>query len=674
MKRQLLRLGTLILLAILAADSVVRAHEGHAALPTRGAKVEGERLYLTETARKAVGLTTGKVELTDLERAVTANARVEVPFGQSAFVTTLIAGRIENVQVGPGEAVAAGQELATIAGLELETLQLDLLRLTGELDLAQRTFDRLEMLSGQGAVAGKSLQAARAERQTKAAELRIVRLKLQSLGLSDATIDGIAAGDDIVRALSLTSPIDGFVADADVRAGQIVEPTQHLYHIVNADRVWIAADVLESDAAKVAVGMQARVVFPALDGRRVTGAIDYVASALDPESGTLTARLSVENADGALRPGQFGRMRIAVERMDQAIACPAAALIRVGDGYSVLLQEAPGQFLRKPVTVGLRNGKRVEILRGLFPGDRVVLAGSNVLASMFGGEAPPVARAKSTEAASATAASEARLASHWLTAQARVELPTGRKSYAAAGADGRVSRILVRQGERVQAGQVLAEIESLAVRDMQLQLLSARVLQQRAGSLLENLEEVGEVAAKKELWELRTDLATAEQTVAGLSRQLELVGISPAEIERLIALDLAADMSDGSMLATLPIRAPAEGIVDDFQLTPGQVVAPEERLFEIHDPSRVWVQAFVFEQEAAGIRVGQRVRVRLPADPEYLGEATIVRASPQMTGAERVFSVWAEFDNPDLTLKEGMSAWMEIEVGALPGALAAETE
>jgi len=39
-----------------------------------------------------------------------------------------------------------------------------------------------------------------------------------------------------------------------------------------------------------------------------------------------------------------------------------------------------------------------------------------------------------------------------------------------------------------------------------------------------------------------------------------------------------------------------------------------------------------------------------------------------------VFSVWAEFDNPDLTLKEGMSAWMEIEVGALPGALAAETE
>src|SRR3990172_6272791 len=151
----------LALSSLLSALSVfVWAHEGHKALATKGARVEGNTVFLSADARKALGLTTAEVDLKDLERTLTATATIVAPWKQHAFVTTKLAGRLERILCRPGDRVQAGQKLAEIESLELENEQLELIQFKLELELAQQTLAPAASLSGKGIVAAQDGRAA----------------------------------------------------------------------------------------------------------------------------------------------------------------------------------------------------------------------------------------------------------------------------------------------------------------------------------------------------------------------------------------------------------------------------------------------------------------------------------------------------------------------------------
>src|SRR2546425_4188211 len=95
------RLSLGIGLSLLVAVGVVWAHEGHKALPTKGARVDGDTVYLSADAHKALGLTTAEVDLKSLERTVTATATVVAPWKQHAYVTTKVGGKVERLFCRP---------------------------------------------------------------------------------------------------------------------------------------------------------------------------------------------------------------------------------------------------------------------------------------------------------------------------------------------------------------------------------------------------------------------------------------------------------------------------------------------------------------------------------------------------------------------------------------------
>jgi RND family efflux transporter MFP subunit len=569
------------------------------------------------------------------------------------------------VLVGPGEHVAAGQELARIASQELETIQLDLLRASAELVLANRLLDQREDLSRRGVIPEKDLLETRAERERISAEIGTARLKLAALGLDEAVLARLQGGGAPVRELSIVTPVSGVVAAADVRAGQVVAATEHLYHILDSSRVWAVGEALESQLRGLKEGLRIEATFDALPGETFPGEVEFLALSIDEERRTLPVRATLNNDDGRLRPGMFGRMRITAERVEKAVVCPVDALVRSGGRHYVLLEEGPGQFQRHAVVLGLRMRKRVEIRDGLFPGDRVVTVGKHELASLLG-DASPANRTPSATVARAKEGSPVNDPVKVIVAQARVELPVTRQAFAAANIEGRIARLLVEPGQQVAAGQVLAEVESLAVRTLQLELLQARSKRAWASETMERLQELGqEQIARKELWRVESDVEKWGQTEESLRRQLALIGLSETDIARIEGADLTAPLSEvaSAVRGTVPIRAPASGWIANVDISPGQVVAPNESLFEIHDPMRMWVRAFIHEQDAAAIRLGQEVEVRLSADPEFRAKGTVTRASPILTDGNRVFSVWTEVDNPDRSLKEGMSAGVRIRVG-----------
>jgi len=625
---------------LLLLPGVALAHEGHAPLPTKGASVQGNRLMLSASASKAIGMQVGKVELAEVHRTVQAVGSIELPWSQQAFVSTLIAGRVEQVLVKPGESVTAGQALARVSGAELESLQLEMLQAATESSLATRLLKGQES-AGEG-IAGKVLLQTRTEVQQQSARFHSAWQKLRAIGLSSAVLQQVCDTRQTVSSISLLSPISGVVAIAGARAGQIVAPTERLYHIVDPSRVWIVGKVLEADAGQVKVGQPVEVSLAMLP-EKIEGRIDHAELRLNSDR-TLSVKALLDNSSGALKPGMFGRIAIQLTS-EKAVVCPVEALIGDGSACEVLVQQSAGNYKLKRVVVAAVRGQQAEIEDGLFPGDKVVTAGSHELATLF-------PRRLATQAARVDQPAG-------ITAQGQLELPTDQKSFASAPIDGLVRRILVEHGQRVEKGQVLAELESLTFQTLQLDFLQARANLVQATVNLERAQALGDNLAKKDLWQLQTNHQTKRQTVASLRRQLMLVGVSDADLDVIEETDLAASPQDLS--AVLPIRAPANGLVGEFNLIPGQFVAAKSQLFELHNPSKVWVRAFVFEQDASHVKIGQTVQVGLASDPTFRAPGKVDRLDPMLLGGTRALSIWTELDNPGLKLKEGMAATVTIK-------------
>ena len=110
----------------------------------------------------------------------------------------------------------------------------------------------------------------------------------------------------------------------------------------------------------------------------------------------------------------------------------------------------------------------------------------------------------------------------------------------------------------------------------------------------------------------------------------------------------------------MPIRAAADGLICDFTLIPGQVVAQHDPLFELHNLGKVWARAYLFEQDATHVKAGQTVQISLASDPRFVASAKIDRLDPVLLAGNRALAIWTELDNSDLQLKEGMAATVTI--------------
>ena len=177
----------------------------------------------------------------------------------------------------PGDTVSAGQVLARLESVALETLQMDMLQASNELAFADRLLAHREKL--ENAISGRILLETIASRQQKASPLQR-RLAKASLAGTDPTTAGrgVAPAASPIRSLTVTTPIAAASSRrAHVRAGEIVEPTEHLYHIVDTSELWATAQVLESDPCwPIRPGLPVTVKLDAIPDRVFTAQIEYV--------------------------------------------------------------------------------------------------------------------------------------------------------------------------------------------------------------------------------------------------------------------------------------------------------------------------------------------------------------------------------------------------------------
>ena len=214
--------------------------------------------------------------------------------------------------------------------------------------------------------------------QAATSALQLMADRLQTIGVSSMQIDEISRTREVPSNIKVVAPADGFVVVRTISAGQKVDRGAELFRIADLSRVWILADVFGPEAAYVGPGAVARVSIP----NRATSVTAMVGGSVLPQFDSLTQsaklRLEADNRGYLLRPDMFVDVDLSVA-LPPAIAVPADAIVDSGLKRTVFVEQRAGVFEPREVETGWRLGGRVQIVKGLSAGERVVVAGAFVV-------------------------------------------------------------------------------------------------------------------------------------------------------------------------------------------------------------------------------------------------------------------------------------------------------
>lgn len=207
------------------------------------------------------------------------------------------------------------------------------------------------------------------------------RQRLRQLGLGEADIRAAEHGGQRGQQVVLHAPASGVVTELPVREGQWLRAGDPLLRINGNEDVWLEAAIPQAQAAALVAGAEVGVRIDSLGAALRHGVVEQMLPQVDPRSRTITARIVLDNADGALVPGQFANVAIALPLSAPALWVPDEALILTGAQSRLALDEGDGRYRVIAVTTGQHAQGQTEIVDGLSEGARVVVSGQFLLDS-----------------------------------------------------------------------------------------------------------------------------------------------------------------------------------------------------------------------------------------------------------------------------------------------------
>jgi membrane fusion protein, copper/silver efflux system len=219
---------------------------------------------------------------------------------------------------------------------------------------------------------------------------------LRNLGMSDDQMKRIADSRELPDSIEVLAPVEGFILARYMTPGQHFEHDMPFYRIADLSRVWVVAEVFEQEAPYLRPGNSAEIILRD-EGRRLSAHIAASLPQSETGGGTVKIRLEVDNPTFTLRPEMLVDVDLPVH-LPAAITVPVDALVDSGENARVYVAHGEGVFEPREVETGWHYGDRVEILRGLQPGEQVVVAATFLVDSESRLKSPDAAMSKQVPA------------------------------------------------------------------------------------------------------------------------------------------------------------------------------------------------------------------------------------------------------------------------------------
>ena len=209
--------------------------------------------------------------------------------------------------------------------------------------------------------------------------VRQSRNALRNLGMGDLQIDEMIRTHQLMETVNITSPGDGFILIRNVSKDQRFDRGTELYRIADLSRVWNLTDTFENEAQYLQPGKIVTVSISNLK-KTFSAKVSNALPQFDANTRTLKVRLEADNPGYILKPDMFVDVELPVS-FPPAVTVPADAVLDSGLKKTVFVDQGNGLFEPREVETGWRLGGRVEITKGLEPGERIVMSGTFLIDS-----------------------------------------------------------------------------------------------------------------------------------------------------------------------------------------------------------------------------------------------------------------------------------------------------
>lgn len=421
-----MKLNTAVMLALgsLLLGLPITAHEGHDKAFVKNDSIVSttQRITVPPEGQASMSIESQPVKLGSVNQVLKVTGNVQAAENRSFDINPTVSGVVKSVFAKQGDLVSNGQVVATVYSAEIAAILTKLLedraktladiarlRVQYQRDIAVQSkavvhslsdLKREELLLNEGITARKNYVDAQLAYETDLVKLdtlkkqsvqdtellqkqlatmtEAVKSQLKVMGLLVASAEKSISSNHVLSEVPIISPVDGIVIFRDITNGETLSAGKKIFSIVNLSPMWITFDIFQEQMPLIKIGQPVQI--RTSTGKVLEGRISSIGTMVDPDSRTIHVRVVTENRSGELKPQMFVTAEITVGHgnKNQQIVVPTSAL-NEENGRTWVYVQYGNEFQPVSVKLGSRTSEAVEILDGLFEGDRIVVHGGKQL-------------------------------------------------------------------------------------------------------------------------------------------------------------------------------------------------------------------------------------------------------------------------------------------------------
>lgn len=301
---------------------------------------------------KVISVTTSPVSSQNFKHFVEFQGRLDAK--NNIFVSPQVGGAITSLNVKEGDYVKQGQVLATI---DNSVMKQSIQEIEVQLQTAKVFYEKQKTLWDQKI--GTEIQYIQAKSNVESLEKRLATSQSQ------------------LAMTKVTAPMNGFIDEVRLRAGELASPGLGIVRIVNSDNLKVVAQAADTYAGTIKQGDLVTIKFPDL-GKETTAKLTFVSQTVNPASRTFTIEASIPKIDPLLKPNMTAVMNVNDQSKSEAIIINRNLIQQDEQGNIVYVAVTEGgkKVARsRKITTGLTYGGDIEIVSGLQAGDLLITQG-----------------------------------------------------------------------------------------------------------------------------------------------------------------------------------------------------------------------------------------------------------------------------------------------------------
>lgn len=275
-------------------------------------------------------------------------------------------GYLKDWSVDIGTPVKSGQVLATIdtpeVDQQVQAATANLATAEAQLKLAESTAARWDRMVAQDAVSKQEAEEKRGELDVRRAMASAARAEMDRL----RTLQNFR---------KIVAPFDGVVTSRSTDIGALIVSgtgARPLFTVADTKKIRIYVRVPQSYISDIKPGLTATLSVPEYPGRVFNVKLLNTSEAVSDTTGTMLVQFVADNADGALKPGAYASVDLAIPGGASAVRVPTSALLFRREGTMVALLDANAHVKLKPITITQDFGPEIEVATGLSMNDTVI--------------------------------------------------------------------------------------------------------------------------------------------------------------------------------------------------------------------------------------------------------------------------------------------------------------